>query len=420
MTDHNLTITHLPINELAHLKGNPRKGDVEAVAESMDENGIYQPIIVNLGTKTGRKNEIIAGNHRALAAKQLGHTTIPAIVLDLTETEATKIALADNRTSDLAEYDHQALLAMLDSLDGDTYGTGYDEDALDELRNQLDELGADLLDEPENTDTPPEPPAEPIARPGDLFYLGKSRVYCGDSTDPKSVDMLFGDKRADMVWTDPPYGVDYVGKTKDALTIQNDGAGDLETLLTDAYANIIKAAKPGAPVYIAHSDTRRVTFETTATNSGLIIRQNLIWCKNQLVLGRSDYQYRHEPILYGFTPGGVGRLGRGGDRWYGDNSQTTVFEVPAPQANRDHPTMKPLELIRMMLTNSMRPGGIVFDPFGGSGSTLLAAHLQGGHGYLIELDPRYVDVICRRYQELTGELPIRRGETVDFTNQEEE
>lgn len=163
--DHNLNITHIPLEELAHLKGNPRKGDVDAVAESMDENGIYQPIIVNLGTKTGRKNEIIAGNHRALAAKQLGHTTIPAIVLDLTETEATKIALADNRTSDLAEYDHQALLDMLDSLNGDTYGTGYDDDALDELRNQLDELGADLLEEPENADTPPNHQLNPSPAP---------------------------------------------------------------------------------------------------------------------------------------------------------------------------------------------------------------------------------------------------------------
>lgn len=140
MTEHNLTITHLPIKELAHLKGNPRKGDIEAVAESMAENGIYQPIIINKGTKTGRPNEIIAGNHRALAAKKLGHKTIPAIVLDLTETEATKIALADNRTSDLAEYDQDALLAMLESIEGDLEGTGYDDSYLEDLRDQLEEL----------------------------------------------------------------------------------------------------------------------------------------------------------------------------------------------------------------------------------------------------------------------------------------
>lgn len=420
MTEHNLTITHLPIKELAHLKGNPRKGDIEAVAESMAENGIYQPIIINKGTKTGRPNEIIAGNHRALAAKKLGHKTIPAIVLDLTETEATKIALADNRTSDLAEYDQDALLAMLESIEGDLEGTGYDDAYLEDLRDQLDELAgeSDFLEEGLDS-PPPAPPAEPIAKPGDLFYLGKSRVYCGDSTDPKSVEMLFGAKQADMVWTDPPYGVDYVGKTKEALTIQNDGEADLEKLLTGAFANVVKAAKPGAPFYIAHSDNRRVPFESAALTTGLIIRQTLIWVKNTFVLSWADYHVRHEPILYGFTPGGTGKLGRGGDRWYGDDSQSTVLEFDKPNRNADHPTMKPLDLIQAMLKNSMPKGGIVFDPFGGSGSTLLAAHLQGGHGYLIELDPRYVDVICRRYQELTGELPILRGETVDFINRDE-
>ncbi|MGV9181822.1 DNA-methyltransferase [Arcanobacterium canis] len=223
---------------------------------------------------------------------------------------------------------------------------------------------------------------------------------------------------ADCVWTDPPYGVSYVGKTKDALTIQNDGASDLDGLLDDAFATVVNITKAGAPVYIAHADTARVEFETAMRGSGIEFRENLIWEKNTIVLGHSDYHYKHEPILYGFTPGGEGRLGRGGDRWYGDNAQSTVFVFDKPARNKVHPTMKPVALIQAMLRNSCPPGGLVADVFGGSGSTLIAAVDLGMRAFLVELDPHYADVIARRYEEHTGTTPLINGEEKTFITEE--
>ncbi|MHC9879732.1 DNA-methyltransferase [Corynebacterium diphtheriae] len=237
----------------------------------------------------------------------------------------------------------------------------------------------------------------------------------GDSTDTQAVRAMFGEKTADCVWTDPPYGVEYTGKTADALTIENDGAAGLPDLINGFTETIISVSRPGAPVYIAHpAGALAAVFHEHLPKAGLIVRQNLVWVKNTFALGRSDYHYRHEPIIYGFTPGGEGRLGRGGNNWYGDNSQDSVFEVDKPARNADHPTMKPPSLILEMLRNSLPKRGIVFDCFGGSGSTMVAAHMHGSAAYLVELDPRYADVICRRYQELTGELPTLNGQQVDF------
>ena len=219
------------------------------------------------------------------------------------------------------------------------------------------------------------------------------------------------------MWTDPPYGVDYVGKTKKALVIQNDTREDLPDLLSGAFRTAVAASRHGAPVYVAYAMREHQIFQDALESAGIIIRQHLVWVKNTMVLSHADYQYRHEPIIYGFTPGGTGRLGRGGPRWCGDNRATTVFEVDKPPANRDHPTMKPVELIDAMLANSLPTGGLVLDLFGGSGSTLIAAHHRRSRAVLVELDPRYADAICRRWQEHTGIVPVRRvsGEAVDFT-----
>jgi len=254
-----------------------------------------------------------------------------------------------------------------------------------------------------------------------VWLPGRHRVLCGDATDMAAVeDMLAGD-RCNCMWTDPPYGVAYVGKTREALTIKNDANVDaLPDLLAGAWAVATAALQPGASVYIAYPDIYRLIFEGSLNAAGWQFRQNLVWVKDVMVLGHADYHYRHEPILYGFTAGGEGRLGRGGDRWYGDNAQTTVFEVPKPSRSADHPTMKPVELITAMLGNSCPPNGLVYDPFGGSGSTLIAAHQLGMSARLVELDPVYVDVICRRFQEHTGTTPERlqpggATEPVDFT-----
>lgn len=413
----------VPVAGLQHYGKNPRKGDVAAIAHSLEVNGQYKPIVVRTGTM-----EVLAGNHTLKAARELGWDQIAATFVDVDDDRAARIVLVDNRTNDLATYDDAELQALLASLP-DVDGTGFSQDDLDAMIHGAEQEPAEA---PDSADELPEKPA-PIAQAGDIFQLGEHRVICGDSTDPKVLAALLGDERPDMMWTDPPYGVEYTGKTGDALTIENDGAGDLEQLLDAAFGACVSVLRGGAPVYVAHSDTRRVTFEAAMRKAGYLVRQNLIWVKNTMVLGHSDYQYQHEPILeatapepepgdgkthdpilYGFAPGGEGRLGRGGPRWYGPNNSTTVFEVPKPPANREHPTMKPVKLILAMMANSLRPGRIVLDPFGGSGSTLIAAHYHGAHARIVELDPRYVDVICARYQKETGELPRRNGKAVDF------
>ncbi|WP_297451765.1 DNA methyltransferase [uncultured Corynebacterium sp.] len=415
------------IDKLNNFHKNPRRGNVTEIAASIAANGLYKPIVVNRGTYTNRPMEVLAGNHTLKAMRLLTeqnpdsaeYRQVDCWIVDVDNDRANRIVLADNRTADLGDYDNQTLFDLLESIDHDLDGTGYGYDDLAELAGELDSMSASESFVEEDFDATPDESTPPISRLGDVFELGHHRVLCGDSTDSQQIiDRLVYDGLADCIWTDPPYGVSYVGKTKDALTIQNDGSKGLSALLHDAFQTLVEASKHGAPVYIAHADTERITFEQSMRDAGLIVRQNLVWVKPTLVLGRSDYHYRHEPILYGFTPDGEGRLGRGGERWFGDDSQTTVFEVDKPARNGDHPTMKPIELITAMLRNSLPKHGIVLDIFGGSGSTLVAAEKLGGAARLVELDPRYVDVICRRWQHLTGELPVRDGQKIDFCEKE--
>lgn len=399
----------LPVDDLQTFSRNPRRGDVNAIAVSLAKHGQYRPIVVNAGSLTGRRNEVLAGNHTLLAARSLGWKAIDVAMIDVDEDTARSIVLADNRLADLGEYDLGDLHALMSSLE-DLGGTGYSSDDLAELERAL------FPPEPPRTDADdvPEAPEDPVSEVGQIWQLGSHRLLVGSCTEVDAVRRLCGDVAPDVVWTDPPYGVEYVGKTKDALRIQNDGAAGLRALLDDAFEVVVSVCRSGAPVYVAHADTERVTFESALREAGVLVRQNLVWVKNTLVMGRSDYHYRHEPILYGFTPGGEGRLGRGGERWFGDNKQTTVFEVEKPPRNAEHPTMKPVALIDAMLANSLPPGGVVFDPFGGSGSTLIAAHGRGARCFTVELDPRYADVILRRFEEHTGTTPVLDGEPVSF------
>lgn len=433
MTDQiHATIAQLavPVAGLQHYGRNPRRGNVDLIAESLQHHGQYKPIVVRTGTM-----EVLAGNHTLRAAKQLGWDQIAATFVDVDDDQAARIVLVDNRSNDVAGYDETELAELLTSLP-DLGGTGFDQASLDELVHGLEQEPAEAPDE---ADELPEP-TPTIARTGDVFDLGEHRVICGDATDPEVLARVLASHPADAMWTDPPYGVEYVGKTEQALRIRNDGADDLDQLLTDAFTAAAAALRPGAPVYVAHTPgPDGMKFQVALESAGFSVRQNLIWVKNAMVLGHSDYQYRHEPILeahapgaepeadeqpgqgkghdpilYGFAPGGAGRLGRGGPRWYGTNNRTTVFEVPKPPASREHPTMKPVKLILAMLANSVRPGQSVLDPFAGSGSTLIAAHYHGARARVVELDPHYVDVICARYQRLTGTTPVRAGKTVDF------
>lgn len=412
MHHHTLEVHTFPIDTLQAFHRNPRRGNTTAIADSLQARGQYRPIVVNIGTHTGRPNEILAGNHTWAAARELGWHTIQATTIDVDDDTATTIVLADNRLADLGHYDDTTLLELLSELP-DLTGTGYTNDDLAAMLADLDEPTA--LTDPD--DAPP-PATNPVSATGDIWHLGPHILAVGSSTDPDLVNQAFttAGTQADTIWTDPPYGVDYVGKTANALTIQNDGADGAPQLAADALTTAYPHTRPGAAIYIAHaSGPLAVAFHHAIETTGATIRQTLIWVKNTFALGRSDYHYQHEPIYLAYAPNGEGRLGRGGPHWHGDNKQASVFHIDKPTANRDHPTMKPVDLITAMLTNSCKPGGTVYDPFGGSGSTLIAAHHTNRRAILIELDPTYADVILRRYQEHTGTLPELNGEPHDFT-----
>ena len=232
---------------------------------------------------------------------------------------------------------------------------------------------------------------------------------CGDSTDEADVNCLMNGEVAACMWTDPPYGVSYVGKTKDALTIENDGAAGLPDLLYAAFKNADQVLMGGAPFYIAHPPgAQQLVFLQTVVDVGWVIHEQLVWVKDSMVLGHSDYHYKHEPVLYGWTPG-EGRPGRGahdGTHWYGDNSQVSVFEIPRPKRSEEHPTMKPPELVEAMLKNSTRRADLVYEPFSGSGTTIVACERLGRRCRAIELDPAYVAVTLQRLAEM-GLTPRR-------------
>lgn len=389
------------LDRLATHPENPRQGDVAAIAASIETNGFYGAVVAQKSS-----GHVLAGNHRLLAARERGDKTLPVIWIDVDDDRARRILLADNRTSDIGVYDDQTLLDLLVELsetDAHLEGTGY---TTDDLEAMLGDLAGDDPDEQlGDTDDIPEPPAPKTVR-GDVWLCGPHRVMCGNSTIPTDVEQLLDGARPDMVWTDPPYGVSYVGKTKDRMTISNDGADEFEAVLDGAFDSILTAARPGAPVYVAApAGPAGVSFAQKLLDRGLF-RQRLVWVKNTLVLGHSDYHYRHEDIYLGYTPApkGSGVLGRRGGSWCGDNSQTSVLEHDKPARSDEHPTTKPVDLIVACLRNHR--GDTVLDLFGGSGSTLVAAHTLRRQAFLMELDPRFVDVICRRWQRLTGSEPV--------------
>ena len=382
------------INALRPYSRNPRRGNLEAIKESLTTNGCYRPLVANR-----RTNEILAGNHTWRAAKELGWSEIAVSWVDVDAETAARIVLVDNRSNDLATYDDEALAALLDELP-ELEGTGYDRDDLDAL---LAELGKAEPSE----DEPPPLPASPTTRTGELFELGAHRLLCGDAREASAYRTLLGEERADLLWTDPPYGVDYQGKTKQRLRIEGDRRSGLADLLAQSFAQIDANLSPGAPLYLAHpGGERSLAFATAFLAAGFQWRQTLIWLKDAIVLGHLDYHYAHEQLLYGFKPA-EGRLGRGGAGWHGGDAQSSVLEFDRPRASREHPTMKPPELIERCLRNSSGPGALVLDPFAGSASTLVACEQSGRAARLLELDPRYCDVIIARYERLAGERARR-------------
>lgn len=402
-----------PVDQLELLPGNPHVGDVDAVARSYERFGQRKPITAR---RVGKRRIVTAGNTQLRAAIKLGWLEIAVVWTDDDDITASAWALADNRTAELGSYDDALLAAMLGYVAEDAAllaSTGYTDLDLARLLGMGDGF-AGLTDPDE---VPERAPA--ITRPGDVWICGPHRVICGDATDPDVLACLLGEVRGVCLWTDPPYGVEYVGKTRESLTITGDGASGLGELLAGAFACLSGVLEAGAPFYIAApAGPRGTEFRKCLDDAGWRFHQALVWVKDAFVLGHSDYHYRHEDILYGYLPG-EGRPGRGdhtGARWYGDHAQDTVMEIPRPRRSADHPTTKPVELIARCLANSAPIGGIVLDPFGGSGSTLIACSQTGRVARLCEIDPRYVDVILRRWSEFTGQMPVLEatGEEVSF------
>lgn len=380
---------------------NVRQGDVGAISESLRIHGQYRTIVYQQST-----NRILAGNHTWKAAKALGWKQIAATPIICDDDQALRILLADNKANDLASYDDKELLELLKELADTTAeleGTLFDGDELDAL------IAEDAHYElPTEVDEVPDK-APSITNAGDIWLLGKHRVMCGDSTDSVHLLELTAAKKVDIVWTDPPYGVAYVGKTKDALTIENDdmSSDELTTFLRKAFNAAYEVCKAGAVWYVTAPTT--LPFSISLSELG-VWRHMLVWVKDVFVMGRSDYHYRHETIYYGWKEGAAHQTPP-------DRKQDSVWEIPRPKRSSEHPTMKPVELIVRALKNSSRTGDIVLDMFGGSGSTLIAAEETNRIAYLMELDPHYVDVICARYQKHTGNLPVLEatGETHNFS-----
>lgn len=408
----------VPVTELTPHPKNVRQGDVGAITESLKQHGQYRPIVVQKST-----GHILAGNHTYKAAKALKWKEIAATFVDCDDDQATRILLMDNRANDLASYDDGALAEMLKQLmdtEQQLAGTGFDPDDLQQI---LDDLGATelptVLGDPD--DVPESAPAKTVH--GDVWLLGPHRLMCGSTTMIDDVERLMNGKKANMVFTDPPYGVSYqkdltpeqakkLRRRTDGLSIKNDDlrGDDLASFLNTAFSNLLLHCEDGGAWFVAapQGGKEHIAFMQTLIDLG-VYREPIIWVKDSMVLSRSDYHYRHEPLLYGWKPGAA-------HTGPPDRTQTTVWEIARPKRSAEHPTMKPVELVEKAINNHTTTHMIVADGFGGSGTTLIAAHQTNRIAYLMELDPHYCDVICARYQKLTGTKPVAEstGNEHDF------
>src|SRR5438874_3643051 len=386
-----------PIDKLIPYAKNPRThsdAQVAQIALSITEFGFNNPILVD--TNAG----IIAGHGRLLAARKLQLTEVPVIVLDhLTEKQKRAYIIADNQLALNAGWDEELLrleLAALQEEGFNLYLIGVEDDELARLLSAQD-AAEGLTDE----DAVPELPETPISVAGDLWILGNHKLLVGDTTVAAEVRQLMAGDQADLVFSDLPYNCGYQGYTKDKLTIQNDDMSPEQfgQFLRASFASLRTLVKPGASLYICHSSSYQREFQNALEAAGFELRCQIIWAKNTFAWGFGRYKFQHEPIFYAHVAGQK-------DAWYGDKSQSTLWQEKKPAANRLHPTMKPVELVERALLNSSKAGDIVADFFGGSGSTLIACERRSRKARLMELDPRYADVILRRWQEYTGKEAV--------------
>ncbi|MBC9783534.1 site-specific DNA-methyltransferase [Heliobacterium chlorum] len=436
----------VPIEKVIPNPRNPNQhpeNQIVLLAKIIEAQGWRVPITVSK-----RSGFIVRGHGRLMAARKLNLSEVPVDYQDYaSEAEEWADLIADNRLSELSEIDHdilKELLQEIDNADFDMELTGFGSDELAELMAELpiDTGDADDFDPVAEA----EQITEPTSKPGDIWQLGRHRLMCGDSTVLTDVEKLMDGQQADMVFTDPPYNVNY--ESENGKKIQNDhmDSDSFYRFLLAAFTCMEKVTKPGGAVYICHADSEGSNFRGAMREAGWLVKQCIIWVKNQFVMGRQDYQWKHEPILYGWKPGT-------GHKWYGgrkqstiideapgvtvreeadgivltfstgihdltikvpsyevlhqgDDSLTTIWRFEKPTKNGDHPTMKPVGIPARAIKNSCKPGDIVLDLFGGGGSTLVAAEQTGRSARIMELDPVYVDVQIKRWEEFTGQKAI--------------
>jgi DNA modification methylase len=381
---------------------------VAQIAASIAEFGFTNPILA------GADGVIVAGHGRLAAAHKLGLALVPVVVLEhLSPTQRRALVIADNRIAENAGWDEAMLRIELVTLQDDDFDvslTGFDADALADLLADEDGNGDGETDD----DAVPEITETPISRPGDVWVLGGHRLLCGDSTKAECFEQLLQGSQVDMVFTDPPYNVNYANTAKDKMrgtnrAILNDNLGDgFYDFLLAALTPTIANCRGG--IYVAMSSSELDVLQSAFREAGGKWSTFVIWAKNTFTLGRSDYQRQYEPILYGWPEGAT-------RHWCGDRDQSDVWQIKKPHKNDLHPTMKPVELVERAIRNSSRPGNVVLDPFGGSGTTLIAAEKSGRLARLIELDPKYVDVIVRRWQDWTGKQATRESDGLAFDDQ---
>ena len=387
-----LSVTLRPIESLIPYARNSRThsdAQVAQIAASIREFGWTNPVLLD------GEGTIIAGHGRVLAARVLGLLEVPCIeIKDMTDAQKRAYIIADNKLAENAGWDSELLALELGELKADGFDInliGFDVEDLGRLLEPDAKVG--LTDE----DDAPELADAPVSRLGDVWVCGNHRVMCGDSTSIPDVEILMDGYKADLIITDPPYNVAYEGGTADKLTIQNDSmsADSFYQFLLAAYAAMFAVAKDGAGLYVFHADSEGMNFRRALLDAGFKLAQCCIWVKQAFVMGRQDYHWQHEPVLYGWKPTGA-------HRWYSDRKQSTVWHFDRPQRNDVHPTMKPIALIEYPLCNNSRGGDVVLDLFGGSGSTMIACEKHSRSSRLMELDPKYCDVIVRRWQDFTG------------------
>ncbi len=372
-----LKIDYLPLSALHPYENNPRFNEqaVPAVAASIHRFGFNSPIVID------RENTIVCGHTRYLAAQSLGLKEAPCVRLDdLTDKQVKQFRLADNKVAERASWDEELLADELGCIRMDMTVFGFEPKLVRE----------DNFNEPK--------PRHPITQRGDLWLLGRHRLYCGDATNERDVAALMDGRLADMLLTDPPYNVAYEGKTSDRLTIANDAMPDerFRAFLTDSFRAADAVMKPGAVFEIWHADSEGYNFRVACEAAGWTVRCCLIWDKNAMVLGRQDYHWKHEPCLMGWKDGAE-------PLWVSDGTPlTTILRYKKPVRNGEHPTMKPVLLFDRLIQTNTREDDIVLDTFAGSGTTIIAAEQNGRTGYVMELDPAYADVIVKRYVRLTG------------------